>query len=247
MSIHYAFHVFRNCFKALTLSAKSKRLALKERVLVIAPHPDDEALGCGSLIGQAVREGKALKIVILTRGENLASNHTMSKEVLTERRHDLTLRSNASLGVRPDDIIVLDYKDGKVSLDDAEQTALLQEVIERFAPQQVFVTSTYDEFPDHQNALRITRHILDGLWGEGQVRPQLYEYLVWFWFFFHLRNVPQLFGRRVWHLPVDRDSKKEALRIYLDETDEHGTYVSGKLPPEMISALMGRKEYYLEG
>lgn len=40
------------------------------RLLVVAPHPDDESLGCGVLLQQAVAAGAAIKVVYLTDGEN---------------------------------------------------------------------------------------------------------------------------------------------------------------------------------
>ena len=40
-----------------------------DKILVIAPHPDDEALGAGGVIQQALDRGASLKIVYLTSGE----------------------------------------------------------------------------------------------------------------------------------------------------------------------------------
>ncbi len=40
-----------------------------DRVLVIAPHPDDEALGCGGLIQQAVGRGAHVWVVVMTNGD----------------------------------------------------------------------------------------------------------------------------------------------------------------------------------
>src|SRR5215217_793092 len=39
-----------------------------ERLLVLAPHPDDEAIGCGGLIAQHLREHRSVRIVIVTDG-----------------------------------------------------------------------------------------------------------------------------------------------------------------------------------
>jgi len=39
-----------------------------ERLLVLAPHPDDEVIGCGGLIAQHLRENRAVRIVIATDG-----------------------------------------------------------------------------------------------------------------------------------------------------------------------------------
>jgi LmbE family N-acetylglucosaminyl deacetylase len=38
------------------------------RVLVIAPHPDDEILGCGGTLYQLAKQGALIKVVIATNG-----------------------------------------------------------------------------------------------------------------------------------------------------------------------------------
>jgi len=40
-----------------------------ERILVVAPHPDDEALGCGGLIQQAVANGADVHVLLMTNGD----------------------------------------------------------------------------------------------------------------------------------------------------------------------------------
>ena len=51
---------------------KSKNILIQnkeKRILVIAPHPDDETLGCGGLIADAMKKGYPVKIVIATNGD----------------------------------------------------------------------------------------------------------------------------------------------------------------------------------
>ena len=45
-------------------------LSPKDRVLILAPHPDDEAVGTAGIIQKAVAEKIPLRIVYLTFGEN---------------------------------------------------------------------------------------------------------------------------------------------------------------------------------
>src|SRR3954464_9289178 len=39
-----------------------------ERLLVLAPHPDDEVIGCGGLVAQHLREQRAVRVVVATDG-----------------------------------------------------------------------------------------------------------------------------------------------------------------------------------
>ena len=46
------------------------QLSTNDRVMVLAPHPDDEVLGCGGVIQQAVRLHLPVRVVFLTYGDN---------------------------------------------------------------------------------------------------------------------------------------------------------------------------------
>jgi LmbE family N-acetylglucosaminyl deacetylase len=45
------------------------RLQLNERILIIAPHPDDEVLACGGLIQQALALGDSVRVIYVTSGD----------------------------------------------------------------------------------------------------------------------------------------------------------------------------------
>ena len=47
------------------LFRKSISLDIGDKVLIVAPHPDDEVLGCSGLIQRLLSEGKRVDIVIL--------------------------------------------------------------------------------------------------------------------------------------------------------------------------------------
>ena len=45
-------------------------LSTNDRVLVMAPHPDDESLGCGGIIQTAVERHIPVRVVFFTYGDN---------------------------------------------------------------------------------------------------------------------------------------------------------------------------------
>ena len=70
-------------------------------ILVFAPHPDDEVLGCGGTIARHVAEGGSVFVCIVTRGKPPVYNH--SKEILESTPHDLVEEIEAAhkvLGVK---------------------------------------------------------------------------------------------------------------------------------------------------
>jgi LmbE family N-acetylglucosaminyl deacetylase len=45
-------------------------LSPTDRLLVVAPHPDDETLGAGGLLQRAAARGAAVRLCYATSGEN---------------------------------------------------------------------------------------------------------------------------------------------------------------------------------
>jgi len=92
-----------------------------DRVLILAPHPDDEILGCGGVIQQAKALGLPLKIVFLTYGDNnewsffVYRKHPvfMPKAALEMGlvRYQEACQAAAVLGRAKEDLIFLGYPD----------------------------------------------------------------------------------------------------------------------------------------
>ena len=53
------------------LAAQPTELAVKrgERLLVVAPHPDDETLGAGGLIQRVLAHGGTVRVMLVTAGD----------------------------------------------------------------------------------------------------------------------------------------------------------------------------------
>lgn len=64
------------------------------RVLVVAPHPDDEVLGCGGTIARHVADGDTVDVLIVTRGDS-SYDQTMIDESQAE-----AVAAGAVLGTR---------------------------------------------------------------------------------------------------------------------------------------------------
>ena len=92
-------------------------------VLVIAPHPDDEAIGCGGVMLRAVMEGRRVGVVLFTGGDGYpeaaaavakkAESQLAPADFLhlaaVRRRHSLDALTG--IGVRAADLISLGYPD----------------------------------------------------------------------------------------------------------------------------------------
>ena len=96
-------------------------------VLIFAPHPDDEVIGCTGVILQALEAGKKVGVVIMTNGDGFpkgtAAVTGKSKDELVpaDFLQLATLRQQQSyegirvIGLKPEDISFLSYPDGGLS------------------------------------------------------------------------------------------------------------------------------------
>ena len=92
-----------------------------ERIVIVAPHPDDEVLGCGGLIQQAVAAGADVRVIYLTNGDHnqvafkLYSGrlHLGPKDYFKfgERRRTEALAATGLLGLPTNHLFFLGYPD----------------------------------------------------------------------------------------------------------------------------------------
>ena len=96
-------------------------LTQEDRILILAPHPDDEVLGCGGVIQRAVAMGLPLRIVFFTYGDAnqwsfaVYRKHpvatTRGAEAMGAVRHNEALAAAKVLGVAPESLVFLGYPD----------------------------------------------------------------------------------------------------------------------------------------
>jgi LmbE family N-acetylglucosaminyl deacetylase/glycosyltransferase involved in cell wall biosynthesis len=137
-----------------------------ERLLVLAPHPDDEVIGCGGLIALHLREKRAVRIVVATDGAEAGSR---------ELREDETRRGVAHLGENAA-IAFLRHPDRALSDDAAEN---IREELLSFRPDLILVPSPVEIHPDHIALSRIFCELIqrdETLFGElATTRVAFYE------------------------------------------------------------------------
>lgn len=92
-----------------------------DRVLILAPHPDDEAIGAGGLIQKALSVGAKIKVACYTNGDSNELSFILYEKRLTfkkgeflhmgEVRRQETINAMKSLGLSKNNIIFLGYPD----------------------------------------------------------------------------------------------------------------------------------------
>ena len=113
-------------------------------VAVIAPHPDDEVLGCGGTIARLANEGAAVHVVTVTRGQPPDFGPASVEQVMGEAR-----AAHRLLGVR--DSHFLDLPAARLdTVGQAEVNAALGKTLDRLAPDTLFLPFLGDIHHDHQ-------------------------------------------------------------------------------------------------
>lgn len=114
-----------------------------ERLLVFAPHPDDEVIGCGGLIALHLREQRAVRVVVATDGTK-ATGAAVDADSYRDRRERECLGGLELLGAR--DVHFLRFPDR--GLDGSVSSALREQLLE-FRPDLICVPSPVEIHPDH--------------------------------------------------------------------------------------------------
>jgi LmbE family N-acetylglucosaminyl deacetylase len=119
-------------------------LELQKRVLVIAPHPDDEVLGCGGIIKRLTDSGIRVTVLVASRGkEKLYSE----ERILNVRKQ--ALEAHRILGVS--NTVFFDYPAPELDLVSiSELSSSISKIITREKPDTVFLPHHGDIHHDHR-------------------------------------------------------------------------------------------------
>ncbi len=190
-----------------------RNLTDNDRLLVFAPHPDDESLATGGILMHALAAGAAVRVVFLTNGENNPWPQRWMERRWTigpadRARWAARRRAEARAAMR-----VLGGGDGHSSflnLPDGGLTSVLmhggENVIAQFAaeiadwqPTVMAMPAEEDAHPDHSASHILLRFAL------AQLRPRLFERLH---YIVHSPRNPSKAAARELHLQPDEIVRK---------------------------------------
>ena len=137
----------RTLAEVATRSARDVLRAAR-RLVVVAPHPDDEVLGAGGLMIEAKRRGLDVHLIAVTDGENShRGSKSWTRAHLRFKRVNEAEKAFAILGGNASDISRLRLSDGNV----AEAKAhLIAELLLRLRHRDLVATTwLHDGHPDH--------------------------------------------------------------------------------------------------
>jgi LmbE family N-acetylglucosaminyl deacetylase len=122
------------------------RSVSRARVLVLAPHPDDEAIGMGGTLAMHAANGSSVCVVYLTDGGGVGGGGVGGeRERLIAVRRAEAEAVGRDLGVRQ---VFWANRDTELT-NDARTVAALSELLRELAPEIVYAPSIFDTHFDH--------------------------------------------------------------------------------------------------
>lgn len=140
-------------------------------MLVIAPHQDDETIGCGGALALQSRSGGSAAILLLTDGADGCEEIGMTRQAMMEMRNEESRRAAAVIGLDPPVFL------GHASLTEHFSQAVEEvrrEIVQRTAD-AIFVPFVLDGHPDHRTA----NYILAAALGSIGRNVRIFQYEVW--------------------------------------------------------------------
>lgn len=141
------------------------KLNFNERILVVAPHPDDESIGCGGLI---IKYGEKCDVLLITDGRNGDGSGWVNKNDLVLIRHQEINDAMDIAGINklyelkiPDSTAFLNYN-----------------IVKKFNIkdyQYIFIPNRHERHPDHETLYPFFKKMIKN----QKSKAQLIDYEVW--------------------------------------------------------------------
>lgn len=208
--------------------SKSQSKDERVNVLVVAPHPDDEVIGCGGAVCLHADRGDRVVAVFLTSGE-LGLKH-LSRETAWAIREREAQRAARILGLA--DTIFLRLPDWSAGEHLKEGAALLAPILKRERPGLIYLPHAQEWHPDHQAAWPLVKRAL--VRARPEKLPALRSYEVW---------TPLAAWDQVQDISAVMPRKLRALRAHRSQLDGFDYVAAVKGLNQFRGALAGRCRY----
>ena len=244
---------------ASSLLAHPERLSLRPpdavqafgATLVIAPHPDDESLGCGGALALLARLGADVRVLFMSDGTGSHPNSpSYPAPRLAALREAEAHAALTALGLDASVAHFLRLKDTRVPFQrDSDFSAAVwrcRAEIEAFGPTTLLFPWRRDPHCDHEASWQIVQAAVKA-WPS---KLRMIEYPVWIWEHLASDNVPLGTDMTAWRLDV-----RDVLEQKRAAIEAHRSQVSSlisddpegfRLAPSMISHFLKPWEVYLE-
>ncbi|HJQ01969.1 MAG TPA: PIG-L family deacetylase [Jatrophihabitans sp.] len=211
------------------------------RLVVMAPHPDDEVLAAGGLMRTAALAGRQVLVLALTDG---GASHPGSTRwparLLSAQRRAESATAMRALGLPAGVLHRLGLPDGRLAACEAELRMRLPELI---GPADVLVAPwRWDGHPDHEAAGRVCAAVAEA------VGIRWLEAPIWGWHWCHPDDPAFPWSRAVALAltPATQAGKQRAVQLFVSQLQpDPSTGADPILPGWALDRLVHEREVFL--
>ena len=218
------------------------------KLLILAPHMDDEVLACGGTIAQLPQKER-IQVVYATDGAMSpvppGCLSDLPPEALPDIRIKEALEAMGRLGVPATNLHFWGFPDARLQDYAAPLRRRLGDLIDELQPDQLLVPFRYDRHPDHLALHRAALAVAEGL-----ERPEIVEYFVYYrWQLLPGKDLRRFIPpEKLW--PVDisgqAELKQQALQCYRSQTTcFYPWQTRAILPPARVEEVSRDPEIFL--
>ena len=211
---------------------------LTGKIVIVAPHMDDEALACGGLIAKLPNKDR-IHIIYATDGMKSPAPIIPGRDKISPELGKIRMRESIEamkiLGVPEHNLHFLRLPEAQMQKNISVLRKLLREKCKLITPNHIFVPCRYDRHPDH---LAVNQVIISDI-EQGFLRVQLIEYFVYYrWRFMPKRDIrkyiqPQLLFKL--EIGDVAQQKRQALDCFMSQTT---IYYPWQTRPILTSMLL---------
>ena len=144
-----------NIFSKILRSQAQEIFFKKSNVLVLAPHPDDEVIGCGGSIELLKKSKSCIQVIYLSNGIPNKGIEVKDK-ILQRKKEAIKLNQNKNFN-KP---IFFDLETRKIEHDHSKKINELKKIILQIKPNIIFVPFLIDRANDHHYTNKLLYRVL---------------------------------------------------------------------------------------
>lgn len=159
---------------------------MKETIVCIGAHSDDQVFGPGGTLAKYAKEGKHVVTMILSYGE--LSHPHFKEDVIVKTRVKESEDADKVIGGKK--VIFYGLKEGKFN-EDAKKRKIFGKIVkdlQKLKPTMILTHAVDDPHPDH----RATVRLVNDLYKSAKLTCPVYMFDVWTPFSIKKRNKPKL-------------------------------------------------------
>lgn len=133
---------------------KEYQVPKNKKVIIFAPHPDDESIACGGIIQQFLKKQNQVYIMLITQGGN-------KKLVLGSKKNRLRefYRAVETLGLERKNLLIYNYNDGFLNNVRKDLDIQINNIMNNLKPDIIIYPHWLDGNRDHKTIGQICRNI----------------------------------------------------------------------------------------